>query len=188
MAKSKVDPADELKIMCTGEIEVDFHKLKDLQLTNDGRKLKKTDDEKIKKLVNSLREFGIVNNLQVWKKGNEIYCFDAHHRKIAFEILEREGLKIPLLPATRCLAKTKTEAKKLLILKESSNSWIDIDVIEDYLNEINFDFNMAGMTIEIPNFDFNFDQDDGVEITEDNSGPPKESTKENQCPKCNYEW
>jgi len=188
MGKSKVAPTDKLKIMCTGEIEVDFHELKDLQLTNDGRKLKKTDDEKIKKLVNSLREFGIVNNLQVWKKGKEIYCFDAHHRKIALGILEEEGLKIPLLPATRCLAKTKAEAKKLLILKESSNSWIDTDVIEDYLNEINFDFEMAGMTIEIPNFDFKFDSDEDIKIEEDNSEPPEKSTKENQCPKCKYEW
>ena len=38
---------DRLKIMCTGEIEVDWRELKELQLLDDGRSLKKTDDDKI---------------------------------------------------------------------------------------------------------------------------------------------
>ena len=112
----------KLKIMCTGEIEVDFHQLKDLQLTESGKSLKATNPEKIEKLSKSLKEYGIVNNLQIWKDGSDLYCFDAHHRKKALLKLESEGLEIPLLPATRCLAKNIKEAKKLLILKESSNS------------------------------------------------------------------
>ncbi len=143
-----------LKIMCTGEIEVDFHDLLDLQLTESGKSLKSTSQEKIDKLAKSLKEYGIVNNLQIWTDGDKIYCFDAHHRKKAFIKLEKEGLEIPLLPATRCLAKTIKEAKRLLILKESSHSWINDDVVKDYLSEINFDIDEAKSLIEIPDFDW----------------------------------
>lgn len=145
---------EKLKIMCTGEILVDFHQLKDLQLTEDGRSLKATSQEKIDKLAKSLKEYGIVNNLQVWKDGDDVYCFDAHHRKKALAQLESDGLEIPLLPATRCLAETIEEAKKLLILKESSHSWVDVDVIKDYLAEIAFDIEEAQSLIEIPNFEW----------------------------------
>ncbi len=149
---------EKLKIMCTGEILVDFHHLKDLQLTEDGRNLKATSQEKIDKLAKSLQQYGIVNNLQVWKDGEDIYCFDAHHRKKALSQLENEGLEIPLLPATRCLAETIEEAKKLLILKESSHSWVDVSVIEDYLAEINFNIKEAHGLIEIPDFEIDVKQ------------------------------
>ena len=149
----------KLKIMCTGEILVDFHQLKDLQLTESGKSLKATSKEKIDKLAVSLKEYGIVNNLQVWIDGDDIYCFDAHHRKKALSQLENEGLEIPLLPATRCLAETITEAKKLLFLKESSNSWIDTNVIKDYLADIDFDIEEARSMIEIP--DFNWPEEKG---------------------------
>lgn len=146
--------AEKLKIMCTGEIEIDFHDLKDLQLTKSGKSLKVTSQDKIDKLAKSLKKYGIINNLQIWKDDNDIYCFDAHHRKKALLQLEKEGLKIPLLPATRCLVKTKKEAKKLLILKESTNSWIDTDVIKDFLSEIDFGIEEAQGLIEIPDFDW----------------------------------
>lgn len=145
---------EKLKVMCTGEILVDFHQLKDLQLTSSGKSLKTTSQDKIDKLAKSLQEYGIVNNLQVWKDGEDIYCFDAHHRKKALSKLEKDGLEIPLLPATRCLAKTIEEAKKLLFLKESSNSWVDTSVIQDYLSEIDFDIDKAKSLIEIPDFEW----------------------------------
>ena len=154
MGKSKVAPTDKLKIMCTGEIEVDFHELKDLQLTDSGKSLKATSQEKIDKLALSLKDYGIVNNLQVWIDDEAIYCFDAHHRKKAFAQLEKEGMIIPLLPATRCLAKNIKEAKRLLLLKESSNSWIDLDVVQDFLADIDFDIKEARDLIEIPDFDW----------------------------------
>ena len=157
----------KLKIMCTGEILVDFHNLKDLQLTKDGRSLKATSKEKIDKLAKSLQQYGIVNNLQVWKDGEDIYCFDAHHRKKALSQLESEGLEIPLLPATRCLAETIEEAKKLLILKESSNSWVDTGVIEDFLSEISFDTEEAHNLIEIPDFEWPVEKIEKLEEKEE---------------------
>jgi len=143
-----------IKVMCTGEIQVDYRVLKDLQLTESGKSLKKTSPDKINKLALSISEYGIVNNLQVWIDGDDIYCFDAHHRKMAFAQLEAEGWEIPDLPATRCLAENIKEAKKLLLLKESSNSWIDVSAIEDYLSDIQFDIEDARSMIEIPDFDW----------------------------------
>ncbi len=143
-----------IKIQCTGEIEIDFHDLIDLQTLEDGRNLKKTDDQKIRKLADSIAQYGIVNNLQVWIDKDKTYCFDAHHRKKALTLLESEGYKIPKLPATRSLAKTIKKAKKLLLLKESKNSWIDTDAIEDFLSEIDFDIDQAQAVVEIPDFDW----------------------------------
>lgn len=143
----------DLKILCTGELEVEYQDLLELQILEDGRSLKDTDDEKILKLAESLLRFGIVNNLQVWfDKKQNCHCFDAHHRKKALEILAQTGLKIPPLPATRCLAKTKNEARKLLLIKESRTSWVNLEVIPDYLREINFNIDIAERVIDLPEF------------------------------------
>ncbi len=144
---------NELKILCTGELTVDYRELLELQILEDGRNLKETDDEKILKLAESLLRFGIVNNLQVWfDQERNCYCFDAHHRKKALALLEQVGVKIPDLPATRCLSENKNEAKKLLLVKESRSSWVNVKVLPDYLQEINFNFKIAERVIDLPDF------------------------------------
>ncbi len=143
----------DLKILCTGELEVDYRNLLELQLLEDGRNLKQTDDDKILKLAESLLRFGIVNNLQIWiDKDKNNFCFDAHHRKKALTILSEIGVNIPPLPATRCLAETKNDAKKLLLLKESRTSWVNVEVVSDYIKEIGFSFEVAETVIDLPEF------------------------------------
>lgn len=144
-----------IKILCTGEIEVNWNDLRELQLTSSGEKLKSTDETHINKLAFSISKYGIVNNLQVWidPKTKAIYCFDAHHRKLAIENLVKNGWIIPPLPATRCLAKTKKEAKKLLLLKESKSSWINTDAIDEYLADVDLDIEIAESLIDIPEID-----------------------------------
>jgi DNA modification methylase len=144
-----------LLVMCTGEMEIDWRGLKELQLLSDGRSLKRTDDDKILNLAESLMRFGLVNTLQVWFDADgDCYCFDAHHRKKALEVVEEVGVEIPPLPATRCLAKDKLEAKKLLITKESSASWVDVEVIPEYMREVGLDLNIAARTIDLPQFEW----------------------------------
>lgn len=159
-----------LKIMCTGEIEVDWESLEELQLTDDGRCLKQTDDNKIRKLANSLSQFGILNNLQVYiDRDQKIYCFDAHHRKKALQLLKDEGWTIPLLPATRCLAPNIIEARKLLFLKESRSSWIDVSVVRDYMDEVGISMEIAAETIDLPEFDFNVLMENDAEMSDTNN-------------------
>lgn len=147
--------AHELKIMCTGEMDVDWKSLLDLQTLEDGRSLKATDDEKISRLAESLLRFGIVNNLQVWvDENNRIYCFDAHHRKKAFKLLEKIGLDIPPLPATRCLAENITDAKCLLLVKESRSSWVNIEIVPAYMEEVKFSFSVAERVIDLPELEW----------------------------------
>lgn len=147
--------AHELKIMCTGEMDVDWKSLLDLQTLEDGRSLKATDDEKISRLAESLLRFGIVNNLQVWMDENSrIYCFDAHHRKKAFKLLEKIGLDIPPLPTTRCLAENITDAKRLLLVKESRSSWVNIEVVPAYMEEVKFSFSIAERVIDLPELEW----------------------------------
>jgi DNA modification methylase len=144
---------NDLKILCTGELEVDYQDLLELQILEDGRNLKETDDNKILKLAESLLRFGIVNNLQIWiDKDKNHFCFDAHHRKKALTILSEIGVNIPALPATRCLAKTKNDAKKLLLIKESRTSWVNVEVVPDYIKEIGFSFEVAEAVIDLPEF------------------------------------
>jgi len=167
---------DTLKVMCTGEILVDYNSLEDLQLLESGRSLKLTDDKKIMKLAKSLLRFGIVNNLQVWIDEKEnVFCFDAHHRKKALALLAEIGLEIPRLPATRCLAATKTEAKKLLILKESRTSWIDSEVVADYLREVNLSYETVSSTIDLPEFTWE-------EVLDAEEDKEKDDGRDNQTP------
>jgi DNA modification methylase/Fe-S-cluster containining protein len=116
----------------------------------DGRSLKDTDDERILKLAESILLFGLASNIQVWKDAGVTYCFDAHHRKKAFELLDAAGVEIPPLPATRCLAKTSDEAKRLLLLKESKSSWVNVNVVGDYMQEIGMSINMAAEVLDLP--------------------------------------
>lgn len=166
----------ELKILCTGELEVDYRDLLELQLLEDGRSLKRTDDDKILKLAESLLRFGIVNNLQVWFDDSEkCFCFDAHHRQKALNLLSEIGLIIPKLPATRCLAETKIQAKKLLLVKESRTSWVDVSVVADYIREVGFEFKVAEAVIDFPEFFWN-------EVPVDNKQQEADSLKDNQIP------
>jgi hypothetical protein len=123
-----------LSVQASGEIEVDWKDLHDLQVLDDGRSLKATDPDKIKKLVASLKKYGLVTPLQVWidPDTKRVHCFDAHHRRKALTRLEKEGWVIPLLPATRCLAATRAQARELLLIKESKSSWVDTYVLHDY--------------------------------------------------------
>ena len=160
---------NDLKILCTGELEVDYQNLLELQVLEDGRNLKQTSDDKILKLAESLLRFGIVNNLQVWfDQDKNCYCFDAHHRQKALRLLSEIGINIPPLPATRCLSKTKNDAKKLLLIKESRTSWVDVTVVPDYIKEIGFEFQIAEAVIDLPEFSWGDVKREAD--SEDNSG------------------
>lgn len=160
--------ADVLKIMCDGAIKVDWRTLFDLQMLSDGRSLKETDDDKILHLAESLLRFGIVNNLQVWFDENgDCYCFDAHHRRKAFEVLAGIGVEIPMLPATRCLASSKIKAMQLLLVKESKSSWVNYKVVPDYLHATGFSFKVAERVLDLPEVKWNELCEAGVEPEED---------------------
>jgi DNA modification methylase len=160
--------ADSLKVLCDGAFLVDWRKLLDLQTLDDGRSLKDTDDEKILRLAESLLRFGIVNNLQVWfDENDECYCFDAHHRRKAFELLNEIGVEIPPLPSTRCLASSKVEAMRLLLVKESKSSWVNYKVVPDYLQQTGFSFKIASRVIDLPEIKWNEICEAGEESEED---------------------
>lgn len=140
----------ELKVACTGSAFVDYRGLLDLQ---DG--LKATNVNKIERLADSLIRFGLVNPLQVWvSPTGETYCFDAHHRKKALESLEQRGISVPKLPATYCIARDITEARTLLLAKESTYSWIDTTAVEGYLDEIGLSLDLGAEYFELPALDF----------------------------------
>ena len=179
---------NKIEILCTGEITVDYRLLKELQLTESGDKLKKTSDELINKLAYSIQKNGIINNLQVWQDGNDFYCFDAHHRQIALKKLEDDGFLIPEIPATRCLAKTKKEAKKLLLLKESKNSWIDEDIIQAYIDEVvdDIDLSELDLMVNFDGIDLNFEAPDFQ--PSDDEAPRLDQKAPTTCPECGYQW
>jgi site-specific DNA-methyltransferase (adenine-specific) len=148
----------------------------------DGRSLKDTDDERILKLAESILLFGLASNIQVWKDAGTVYCFDAHHRKKAFELLDAAGVEIPPLPATRCLAKTSDEAKRLLLLKESKSSWVNVNVVGDYMQEIGMSVNMAAEVLDLPGIAIMSDGegweiDDLEEEPDDGGAEPPEPTE-----------
>lgn len=136
---------NELEIKCMSAQYVDWHELEDLQ-----GNLKRTDANKIEKLANNLMKYGLVNPLQIWRGPAGIaYCFDAHHRKKAFAVLESRGVVIPKIPVSLCIAGSEKEAKRLLLAKESKYSWVDLSQIENYLEDIDLDLDLAIADFEI---------------------------------------
>jgi len=157
-----------VKIRCRGVETRDYRVLRDLQGS-----LKTTDHNKIFRLAESLLRFGLVNPLQIWvDPAGPVYCFDAHHRKKALELLEQNGVTIPLVPVSFCLAEDLITAKTLLLAKESKYSWIDIKGVEEYLNEINLTLDLGSEYFELPALEFEEEKgkeffDDEVDLSEE---------------------
>lgn len=151
----------KLKIMCTGSEFIDYKELKDLQ----GR-LKSTDKNKIERLAKSLKKFGLVNPLQIWRDGKDNYCFDAHHRKKALKILEDDNFEIPLLPVTNCLAKNIKEAKTLLLAKESKYSFVELQGLEDYVKDIDLSLDFVSDNFDLIDLDFEQTEDEENDIND----------------------
>jgi DNA modification methylase len=124
---------------------------------------KKSSKEQIQKLKTSIIRNGFADAFDVWQKGKIIYILDGCRRDLALKELEKENIKIPdKLSAVFYDIKNNKEAKKLIMLRQSSYGKIDLDTAIDWLDK-DINLNKLDLEVDIPDIDL----DKPIKIEED---------------------
>lgn len=131
---------------------VDWRKCVWLQPEN----LKNQTKEQLEKLKNSILKNGFAMPFFVWEHNGKNYILDGHHRQPALEALSGEGLKTPeKLPALWIDAKNEKEAKKFILIYNTSYAKFNKDKVYEFIEE--FDPVELSSEIEIPEIDIGVD-------------------------------
>jgi len=138
---------------------------------------RKIDDKELVKLKRSIFEFGYVEPI-VWNQRTG-FVVGGNQRLKALRELGIEEVDVVVVD----LSDAKEKALNVA-LNKISGEW-DFPKLKDLLTDIDtgdFDIELTGFDLdEIENLISQFS------ILEDES-EPKESVKENECPKCGYKW
>lgn len=105
------------------------------------------------KLKENLKANSFLQPFNVWENGGMLWCLDGHHRKMAMEELERDGMKIPeMLPANFIECSDMKEAKKLLLVYSSIFAYVDKKqakaLLEQYDEELKNQIDIPGVEIQ----------------------------------------
>ena len=123
--KIKISPA--LKNLPT----IDYRTLKNFQ-----GDLKDLNEKSYSKLLNSLKEFGFIVPLFIWKSEGENFIIDAHQR---IRVLTKEKVKPYELPYVEIDAADTIEAKKKLLVISSQYG----KITQEGFDEFTFDLDDA---------------------------------------------
>jgi len=138
---------------------------------------RKIDDKELAKLKRSISEFGYVEPI-VWNERTG-FVVGGNQRLKALRELGIEEVDVVVVDLDDAKEKALNVA-----LNKISGEW-DFIKLKDVLTDIDtgdFDIELTGFGLEeIENLISQFS------ILEDDS-EPKESVKENECPKCGYKW
>ena len=169
MAKKKLPDDLGIKILKYGD--VDWRGCKWLQPDD----LKEQTVAQREKLKESLRKNGFATPFMVWVSRKTTYILDGHHRQRALQELEKEGCSIPnKLPALWIDAKSKAEAKKLVLVYSSRYAEFQEDSLREFIAELDVDALIS--EIDIPEVDL--DSILGPETEEEQKPTRKRGIKE----------
>lgn len=130
--------------------------------------LKKISKEALSKLKTSLLNNGFIMPFNVWlnQGDNKVYILDGHHRKMALQSLEDDGIIIPdKLPANFIDCKNRKEASKLVLVYSSLYARASSESLLDFINLENIDINDLQLEIDIP--DINLDNIFQTDLTDE---------------------
>ena len=141
--------AKTIKVNCKAHDLVDFHTIKPLQ-----GNYKKRSEAQIQKLKNIVIKRGIRAPSFVYRENKDnIWAMDTHGRLIVYDLLEKEGWTIPLIPTDYIECKNLKEAKQVLLEIDSRFGKADQQGFEDFISDLDTDFLSD---IEIPDIDIDF--------------------------------
>ena len=124
--------------------------------------------ESLEKLKKSIKNNGFIQPFNVWENDGKINILDGHHRKMALEQLECEGVDIPdLLNANFIECSSYKEAVKYVFLysstyatatKESSKAFLDLADIK--IEEIGYEVDIVNVDLSPINVDIKNNEND----------------------------
>ncbi|MDR3341818.1 MAG: hypothetical protein LBT14_03340 [Treponema sp.] len=131
-----------IKISCQGAGLIDWRSIKSLQ-----EQYKDRTDEDIQKIMLSIIKYGWAFPAYVSKIDDDIWAIDAHGRLLAAEHLEKDGWIIPPIPVDWIQAKTKEEAKQLLLRCDSRYGTINREGFVEFIKDI--DVVMEDLSLDV---------------------------------------
>lgn len=112
--------------------KIDYRILKPIQ-----GNLKDLNEKNLNKLKKSIKEFGFVVPLFVWRKGDDMYIIDGHQRH---RLLMLENITPYELPYVEIEANDEKEAKKKLLVISSQYGTITQDGFDEFAFDIEQDW------------------------------------------------
>lgn len=159
---------------------IDYRTVKELQ-----GNLKDLTEANYKKLLNSLKKYGFIVPLFIWKHNNETYFIDGHQRN---RVLLKENIEPYELPYIEIQAATEKEAKEKLLVISSQYG----KVTREGFDSFTFDLEMDWVTDTV-NFDaLNIQEIEQFQGNIDNFFKEGEEKKDDKlkkiCENCQFDF
>jgi hypothetical protein len=164
----------KIEINCTSK---DYISLDDI--ANFQGDLKDLSKINFKKLKNSILEHGFCSPFHLWEKDKKYYCLDGNQRTRVLLTLRGEGYSIPNLPVTFIKAKTKKQAKKILLSLTSQFGNMTSQGLYQFMMDADLGMDEVEDSFSFPEIEFGsfksefFDKEPGNDPDEDKVETPE---------------
>ena len=139
----------EIKINCTASDFVELDKLVIIQ-----GNLKELKVENYEKLKGNILKFGICSPWHVWDHKGKNEVLDGTQRTRTMQKMREEGYKIPKLPVTYIKAKTKKEAKEIILSLVSQYGNLTSEGLYEFMSEAGISMGELQASFSFPEINF----------------------------------
>lgn len=177
----------KIEVTCKGADLVKRSDLKEFQ-----GDLKMLTDDRMAMLKGQIIKYGFNSPIQIWMNGQTKHILDGHQRTRALDALAQDGYEVPdELPVDWILAKTKKQAKEILLSRIAQYGETTQTGLYSYMADAGLSFSEIKESFPLPNFDFSrFERDflsqlpkketvGAIEISEESY-----SNLMHTCPRC----
>lgn len=140
--------AKKIKVTVKGADTVDYKNISDFQ-----DELKVISEDDLVRLKNEIIEYGFNSPIHVWKQGNALHNLDGHQRVHALRALESEGYEIPPVPVDYVEAKSKRQAKHILLSRVSQYGKTTPQGLYAFMADANMPMDEVKESFSIPDMD-----------------------------------
>lgn len=139
-----------IPIKCKGSGRMQIDELKKFQGA-----LKTLEEKEYLKLRASIVEMGFIDPVKVWKNN----ILDGHQRLYTVGRMLEDGYTISYIPIVQIMARTKKEAKKAVLVYDSSYGKRTHKSVFDYMKENKIDLKDMKKTMSLSDFDEKYFED-----------------------------
>jgi hypothetical protein len=183
-------PMKTILVACDTKDRIDWRLIKPLQ-----GNYKKRTPEQIEKLCSLIIKRGIRFPSFITKIGEDVWAIDTHGRLLAYEELDRREYTIPPVPVVYINAKSKQEAKQLLLECDSRYGTANQEGFEEFVDDLDIsafetesDMNEFYGNLELPDIFGLERQELNLDVEDSDFIKHEELIKKvKRCPKCGAE-